>query len=225
MQQAVIYNNLSNSFGLSSYIHNNGFTCGQKQFRLFTFGKLNGTYELSPGKICFKDQIWWEIRSPETFLIRMLAEQISEKGIWFGNQHLEHAKLRLFDETVEEEQVAIKMMAPICVYSTDEGTRKTYFYEPAEPAFYEQVDRNFRHKYEAYYGVCAQTGICMEPLRVTERDKVVTKYKNFYISGWKGIYLLQGPRKYLDFLYQTGLGSKNAQGFGMFEVLQKEEDE
>ena len=33
-----------------------------------------------------------------------------------------------------------------------------------------------------------------------------------------GEYELIGEPKYLDFLYQTGLGSKNAQGFGMFEV-------
>ena len=39
------------------------------------------------------------------------------------------------------------------------------------------------------------------------------------ISGWYGEYYLVGKRKYLDFLYQTGLGSKNSQGFGMFDVI------
>ena len=53
---------------------------------------------------------------------------------------------------------------------------------------------------------------------ILEKDKYLTKYKGFFINGWKGIYQLSGERKYLDFLYQTGLGAKNSQGFGMFDV-------
>jgi CRISPR-associated endoribonuclease Cas6 len=62
------------------------------------------------------------------------------------------------------------------------------------------------------------SGIHIEPLRVTQRDESVTRYKGFYITAWSGTYLLEGKRKYLDFLYQTGLGSKTSQGFGMFDV-------
>ena len=57
------------------------------------------------------------------------------------------------------------------------------------------------------------------PVKVQDRDKCVTKYKGFYITGWCGEYVLKGERKYLDFLYQTGIGSKNAQGFGMFDIV------
>ena len=49
--------------------------------------------------------------------------------------------------------------------------------------------------------------------------KLVTRYKGILITAWYGTYQLTGERKYLDFLYQTGLGAKNAQGFGMFEIL------
>ncbi|MBQ8166545.1 MAG: CRISPR-associated endoribonuclease Cas6, partial [Lachnospiraceae bacterium] len=62
------------------------------------------------------------------------------------------------------------------------------------------------------------TAVRLEPIKVTQKDKYVTKYKGIYVSGWKGIYQLSGEAKYLDFLYQTGLGAKNAQGFGMFEI-------
>lgn len=41
------------------------------------------------------------------------------------------------------------------------------------------------------------------------RQGVVFAERN--ISGWKGGYYLQSERKYLDFLYPMGLGSKNAQ--------------
>ncbi|RKX92249.1 MAG: CRISPR-associated endoribonuclease Cas6, partial [Spirochaetes bacterium] len=39
------------------------------------------------------------------------------------------------------------------------------------------------------------------------------------IKGWTGTFVLNGNRKILKLAYYTGLGSKNSQGFGMFEVV------
>ncbi len=63
-------------------------------------------------------------------------------------------------------------------------------------------------------------GIEVEVVDYSPKDKVIAKYKGFYLDGWKGRYKLKGKRKYLNFLYQVGLGAKNAQGFGMFKVIQ-----
>lgn len=41
-----------------------------------------------------------------------------------------------------------------------------------------------------------------------------------YLSAWKGFYALHGARKYLDFLYNIGLGSKNGAGFGMSDIIE-----
>ena len=57
------------------------------------------------------------------------------------------------------------------------------------------------------------------PYRVRTRDRIVTNYKGQYITAYKGQYVLAGERKYLDFMYQAGLGAKNAQGFGMFDII------
>lgn len=83
----------------------------------------------------------------------------------------------------------------------------------------ELINENFKRKYNAYSGVFPEENIKIETMRFSERDKYVTKYKGFYISGWYGIYRLQGKRKYLDFLYQAGLGDRNSQGFGMFDLI------
>ena len=63
------------------------------------------------------------------------------------------------------------------------------------------------------------TLIQIKPYGNKEPKKLVTKYKGGFINAWFGDYELSGERKYLDFLFQTGLGGKNAQGFGMFEVI------
>ena len=48
---------------------------------------------------------------------------------------------------------------------------------------------------------------------------MVTRYQGILIIAWYGTYRLSGECKYLDFLYQIGLGAKNAKGFGMLEIL------
>ena len=53
-----------------------------------------------------------------------------------------------------------------------------------------------------------------------KKDKYVTKYNDFYITGWQGIYELSGKREYLEFLYYVGIGERNSQGFGMFEIIE-----
>ncbi len=80
---------------------------------------------------------------------------------------------------------------------------------------------NFYRKYESCYGTKPKSGIGLYPVEVGNKDKVVTCYKGMMLSGWKGIYRLIGQRKYLDFLYQCGLGTKNSQGFGIFSVIQE----
>lgn len=217
--QSMIYRNLENSHGYSAYLHNEGYSAGERSFKLFTFGLLQGKYEICEKKIIFRQSVRLEIRSVDSFMLKTLAENIRQQGLSYGEQHFDDIELRLSDVTVEQEEIKIKMVSPVSVYSTDIETGKTYFYAPEEEEFRKQISANFMRKYEACYGVKPTAGIQIEPVRVTPKDRYVTRYKSFYISGWWGEYVLSGERKYLDFLYQTGLGSKNAQGFGMFKVI------
>ena len=41
----------------------------------------------------------------------------------------------------------------------------------------------------------------------------------YYLTGWEGDFLLDGDPETLCLLYQTGLGDRNSQGFGMFRML------
>lgn len=215
--QSMIYRNLPEN-GYSREMHENGYTSGGRQYKLFNFSLLKGRYEIADRKIAFRENVSWEVRSPDIYMMRLLEESIRYKGLRYGEQYFPEVKLKLADQTVENESLVIQMLSPICLYSTDVNTKKTYFYEPYEDAFSDMANDNFIRKYKACYGVLPDSGIMIEPLDVSSRDKYVTRYKQFYLSGWMGSYRLSGRRKYLDFLYQTGLGSRNPQGFGMFAI-------
>lgn len=213
--QGIIYRNLGTAYGFGEYIHDKGFAHGNRHFKLFTFSLLQGKYEIRGKFIAFREEVCFEVSCPEMFMIRMLAESIAKNGISYGRQHFPEVEIYLSDETIEEESVLLKMLSPVSVYSTDIDTGKTYFYTPQDELFAQMVNENFQRKYQACYGIEPDSDILFEPVKVLPKDKYVTRYKNFYISGWMGEYRLSGKRKYLDFLYQTGLGSKNSQGFGM----------
>lgn len=68
----------------------------------------------------------------------------------------------------------------------------------------------FIRKYIACYRAQPEDDVLLRPVDVGARDKYVTSYKNFYISGWMGTYCLNGQRKYLDFMFQAGLGNRNS---------------
>lgn len=49
--------------------------------------------------------------------------------------------------------------------------------------------------------------------------KQVTLFKGTRITAWDGRFRLKGDPALLTFLYNTGLGTKSSQGFGMFEQV------
>ena len=223
--QGIIYHSLAEEAGYSGQMHNQGYSVADmgRCYKLFNFSLLRGKHHVVNRQIIFKDYVEWEVRSPDIYMIRLLESSFRKNGIQYGYQHFEDPELQLGNETIETDSAIIRMRSPICIYSTDKDTKKTYFYSPDEEEFSWQVSDNFVRKYRACYGVSPESGIWIMPLKVGRRDKYVTKYKGFYLSGWLGEYQLMGPRKNLDFLYQTGLGCRNSQGFGMFEIKENED--
>ena len=219
--QSMIYHNLKTYPEYSRYLHDSGYSEQNRHFKMFTFGPLRGRYQIRNKEICFTDTISLEIRSPEPMMIRILEESVRENGVTFGSNRSIWIRTKLDDKTVEQDKIHIRMQSPVTARSTDPVSKRTTFYNPEDPEFCVKINENFARKYKALYGMEPTGNISIEPVRVTGRDRYVTKYQGFFIFGWLGEYVLSGERKYLDFLYQTGLGEKNAQGFGMYKILEE----
>ncbi len=217
--QSIIYGAIGSLPDYSSFVHDEGYSSGGRQYKLFNFSRLSGDYFVKDRRITFKSYLSFEVRSPEPLLIRLLGEYLWQYGITFGDTTHRDVELELYDYTVEQDELIINMISPVTVYTTDQASGHTYFYGPDQEDFYQLIDGNFYRKYQAYYGLPPVQHLKMVPVDGDEHGKTVTKYKGCYVTAWSGRYTLSCARKYLDFLYQTGLGSKNGQGFGMFEIL------
>jgi CRISPR-associated endoribonuclease Cas6 len=217
--QSAIYRCMGNEDEYGTFLHDKGYSAENRNFKMFTFGMLRGKYSIEGKQIVFRDIVTLEVRSAENMVIERVAAYVEKNGITYLGENYRDLSVKVSDYTVESSEVTLHMQSPICVYSTNPELKKTYFYSPDDAEFVEMVNASFKRKYQAYYGIEPDSDICITPLRVTSKDRTLTKYKGFYITAWNGIYFLEGKRKYLDFLYQTGLGSKTSQGFGMFDVL------
>lgn len=218
--QAILYQSMSGVEEYAKGLHEQGYGKQGRSYKLFQFSQIKGRYRIANKKIIFEDQVSFEVRNVDQHLICMMKEYFEKNGITYGTNHYREVDVKVTDHTVEDSEIVIKMRTPVTVHATDKMTKKTFFFRPEDERFSLLIRDNFKRKYRAYTGIEAENSISIEPVNVGEKDKFVTNYKGFYISGWYGIYKLKGERKYLDFLYQTGIGDRNSQGFGMFDIVQ-----
>jgi CRISPR-associated endoribonuclease Cas6 len=220
--QAMIYKNISKD--LADFLHDRGFLLGKRRFKLFTFSRLNGRFTIdgTKGRITYHGDLSLQISSPIERFVADITNSIMKRGsIILGGNKLT-VKEMAFPASFEArgEKVTIRMLSPLTVYSTlmtPDGRKKTYYYSPYEKEFSELVSINAKKKHFLLTGRVLKSGIKISPLKVKE---VVVIYKGNVVKGWMGTFALKGPLSLIKTVYEAGLGAKNPQGFGMFEVVE-----
>jgi len=80
------------------------------------------------------------------------------------------------------------------------------------------VKNNIKKKYEIITGKKVNDfEFDIKPKGKTRH--VPLKYKNFFIKGVEGEFILETNPEIFKEVYDAGLGAKNSQGFGMVEVV------
>ncbi|NHV60729.1 MAG: CRISPR-associated endoribonuclease Cas6 [Candidatus Verstraetearchaeota archaeon] len=218
--QAAIYNNISEQ--LANFLHDKGFLIGKRAFKLFTFSRLIGRYELDKAKrkIVYSGDFCLQISSPIERFIEELAGTIARKGsIILGDKKVTVKEMIFPPQPKIKGEVEIRTLSPITVYSTlmtHEGKKKTYYYSPYEKEFSKFIDLNAKKKYTILKGKNIKSNIKIDPLKVRE---VIVLYKGTVVRGWMGTFCLSGSTSLINVVYDAGIGAKNSQGFGMFEVV------
>ncbi len=219
--QGVIFNAVfANYPNYADALHDSGAPSGKRSYKAFTYGPLIGKHYVKNKRITFTDDITWEIRSSDRVLISILRLYFESHGINLLSYRFRHIDVYAEDLILNDGKALIEVVSPVIAYSTLENNY-TYYYTPEERGFYELTKLNAYRRYDAI-NKTAPGDIEFRPVHVHKSDKVVTKYRGTIIVGWKGMYELEGDPELIDFLYQTGLGSKNSQGFGMFDVIAQE---
>ena len=212
--QSAIYAKLS-EVGASDFWHNSGFG-KENPFKGFVFGRLWGNHCVEDRKILFYDGITLSVRSPLPSFCEALSKSVAKNPYLslFG-EPLFVCDYQVSDRKFTDGSMDVFCDSPVLAsYSGSSG--KKQYYAPCDEAFVPHLVRNYERKYEAIYGGKAPT-VQIEPRG--EHKKVVTSYKGTWLIAYAGNYHIEGGSTALEFLYHAGLGSKNAQGFGLLELL------
>jgi CRISPR-associated endoribonuclease Cas6 len=223
--QGYIYRTLSDS-DFAEFLHEKGYVCRGRIFMLFTFSRLQGKFRINKRDktITFEEDVSWQVSS-------VLPEFIQDFGqsLLTSPHHQLHGQpLHIEEVTYTKPRVSdhntckVSMLSPITIhstYETKEGKKITQFFRPTDAVYQHLIEENLKKKYEAYHQHPAdEMNFRIRPLKVGERDKVITRFKGFIINGWNGVYEMSGSPELVQFALNVGIGARNSQGFGMAEL-------
>lgn len=221
--QGFLYHCLMENPDFSGFLHERGYGEEERHYKLFCFSLLKGEYRIVQKQIIFSGEVMLEVGSIDDVFLRILTDVLmAEKQFELYRQTVSLDHIEVWNRPIETISAQIEMISPVTVHRTaldEEGRRRTIYYHPWDAAFRELICDNYVRKYTAFYGTEPFDEVSIVPVHVSERDKYVTRFKGqTMVTGWKGIYQLTGSKEALNFLYQTGIGDRNSQGFGMFAL-------
>ena len=222
--QGLLYRAMEEDPQYSLQVHENGRTVQGRKYKLFNFSELKGTYRIEGYTICFLSEATLTVRAMDPRLIHLLFSYFnSHRRVTLGAQEVEVGKVILDDLRIFAPSITVRTLSPITVYRTEENGHTTYF-SPEDPEFYKGIQINAHRKWCSYYGSAEGFSLEIRPLAGMRSRKCATRFKDTFITAWHGSFVLTAPPGVLDFLYQTGLGSKNSQGFGMIRLIDPKQD-
>ncbi|MCX7641783.1 MAG: CRISPR-associated endoribonuclease Cas6 [Elusimicrobiales bacterium] len=222
--QGFIYSNLNEN--LAEKLHEEGFNIGNRSFKLFTFSRILAKHKMINNS--------FHIRSPFKIVISSINEEfvqdlslnlIRKKSLKLGDNNivLEGLEIKKTLKLESTDKLKIKMLSPITIYSTlltKEGKKKTYYYNPYENEFSDLIKNNLIRKHIAFYNrEPIANEFSITPISVRKDDEIIIKYDGFVIKGWLGVYEIRGNEDLVKIAYYCGIGSKNSQGFGCFDII------
>jgi CRISPR-associated endoribonuclease Cas6 len=231
--QAFVYNFLSREN--AEWLHNSGFQYEKRHYKLFTFSGFleKAVYKKEQSAFIFPSTISFYFSTPIEWIAKDFAQNfIKQNFAKINNQTLfiRSVEVLASPEFTSNEYI-IKTVTPITMHSTFEtnmGKKKTHYYTPFEDDFSELINANLKKKWEAAFGTACNDDIKLKPLFSTNENERIQYFgtgkngkKPTVVKGWQGKYKLMGNPLLLQFAYDAGLGDRNSQGFGMFDVWEE----
>lgn len=224
--QSLIYKTLSPL--IAKKIHDVGYKFEKRSFKLFTFSRIleKGEKVKRFGKdfLQFKNRISFIFSTPILDLISNFGERALKE------KEFNLCENRVFLSTVEiittpriEESVLIKFLSPLTIHSTvtiKNNKKRSIYYKPVDKEFKELITSNLKKKYFLVYEKSADNLILeIIPLKFSIKKNLhIVMYKNTPIEAYDGIFKLSGSRELIMLSYDTGLGDRNSEGFGLWDI-------
>lgn len=216
----MIYHALAQDPDFSAQLHDRGFSSGSRIYKHFTFSQLEGRYHIQGRQIRFAGKASLEVRSADERMIVLLARRLCPgRKVKLGPCEAEIVCASVADNHLLVPAVRVRMRSPAVAHVSLEDGCHTHFFSPQEDAFFCALSRNAQRRWNSLHGAQEDFSFLAAPVPNAAYKSQVSMFKETCITGWLGEYQLVGAPQVIDLLYQTGLGEKNPQGFGMFDPV------
>jgi CRISPR-associated endoribonuclease Cas6 len=203
-------------------VHDQGFSGDGKIYKLVTFSLLYPSrYRTVAGGLEVESPVVWWVSSPVGELIEALAAGfLKDPAQLLGPYPIQVERVEVEPPPRWEEVRILKTLSPICVSTgRREGDRfRKVFVPPDDPLFCTILYENLKRKARALgESDLAEDGtLSLEWLR-PPTSKLFTVH-GVEVRGWMGTFRITAPEPLLRVGYESGLGERTAQGFGMVGV-------
>lgn len=224
MLQGLIYNNLTDE-ALRTFLHEVGFKNGKRSYKMFTYSRLLGKYEINKKNktIIFESPVKLHISSlVDDFVNDLSTSLFKSNKLFLGNKEIQLASINAEYPIFKDRKSKVEMLSPVVIYSSIkiDGKNKTVYYSPEDSIFSEKIKENLIRKYTAIHGQEPEDDeFIIKYIGKKEPKKSVIRYHKTMINGYNGRYLIEGNPELIRLAYFVGIGSKNSQGFGCFKLL------
>jgi CRISPR-associated endoribonuclease Cas6 len=220
--QAIIYSWIKDE-KFKNFIHNKGYKFEERAYKLFTFSKINGAFQLDKlnHKIVFYKDMRITISSTVNEFMEYLLNSvlIESNPVNIGGASVEISRVEVKKSLDLHEKIQVYTLSPITAYSTLEN-KQTRFYNPFDKEFSQYIKSNLLHKYEAFHGnLPGNTDFFIKPIGAVKEARV--NFKGFHILAYDCEMEMEGGKDLLEMAYEAGIGGKNSQGFGCVEIKRR----
>jgi len=217
---AIVYNKIYD-LELAQKLHSS------QSYKFFTFSNLHihKFRLLKDGLLSQNGKIDFFISSPDDYLIKSLVEGFLEDLTvnFIGEELLVH-KVELLPSPEFTEKVNVVTLSPVIVRTKKEvdGELKIWDLAPSEEQFYRSLENNLINKYKEFNEIDEtdkKITISSEMRHVKRKRISIDKkdQKTFHRAYILDL-VLEGDIELIKFAYDSGLGEKNALGFGMIKI-------
>lgn len=220
--QGFIYGCLNKD--LSRFLHEEGYKHRDRTFKMFTFSRLDGTFSIDKKnkQIVFCSPISLVISSPvEGFFNSLASTFLIGNSVRLGNNSLKIISIEGDCVDIDGDEVTVQTLSPIVLYSTflrPDKRKYTCYFQPGDPDYDRLITENLKKKYISYFNSEPPKGD-IRIINFSHCRKVIIKYKDIIIKGYDAKLKISGPKELLKIGLESGIGSKNSQGFGLVKLL------
>lgn len=232
-QSGVIYKMLFDaSQEYSTWLHDNGYQLNGKQFKLFTYSQLEiPQYQIDKQKgrfIIKSDIVHWYIsflpeQSTEKFIQGVFMNQSFDLGDRWSRVHFQIQQVELQPAPDLTGEASFETLSPLCLSKREEDGRTTYL-PPIGDYAQQSIYSSLTNRYEAFYGKPYAGPSDFHFTLLSDPKPKLIKVKadtpqETQVKGYLCRFRLTTDLALMKILYETGVGVKGSQGWGMVKVI------